>query len=44
MRKEGLLKLIYQMSNETVKKYRISAAGFLGELLLYSSLHCPEKL
>ena len=37
------MKLVFEMSNETVKKYRISASSFIGELLLYSSLHCPER-
>lgn len=35
MRKEGLLNLIFEMSIETVKKYRIAASGFLGNLLKF---------
>lgn len=43
MRSDNLLRLIFDMANETVKKYRITASGFLGELLQYSSQHCLER-
>ena len=35
LRKDGWINLIFEMAGESVKKYRIAASGFLGQLLRF---------
>ena len=38
-----VIELALEMINENVKKYRITASGFLGELLQFICDNCPDK-